>query len=327
MDRRTFVGTTIGSAVIRAFPANAQPVTKVPRIGVLFPGTRAIAAKFVEAFGNGLREHEYVEGRNIVVERRYGDATLERIVEVAGELIRLKLELIVTATNVAIAAIQRQSPTIAIVMANSTDPVGTGFVASLAHPGGNITGITSFSSELNAKRLEFLKEAIPGLAKVAIMWNPDDRGGVTDFTETESAGRALRLQLQSLEVSRADGLERAFSVLTADRADAVIVIPSAFTYTNRDQIASLALRHRLPSMYGAKENVAAGGLIAYGPSYGATWRRSADFVDRILKGARPGDLPIEQPRDFELVLNVTTAKVLGLTFSPSLLARANDVVS
>jgi putative ABC transport system substrate-binding protein len=326
MDRRTFVGTTIGSAVIRAFPANAQPVTKVPRIGVLFPGTRAIAAKFVEAFGNGLREHEYVEGRNIVVERRYGDATLERIVEVAGELIRLKLELIVTATNVAIAAIQRQSPTIAIVMANSTDPVGTGFVASLAHPGGNITGITSFSSELNAKRLEFLKEAIPGLAKVAIMWNPDDRGGVTDFTETESAGRALRLQLQSLEVSRADGLERAFSVLTADRADAVIVIPSAFTYTNRDQIASLALRIACRPCTGrrrtsprAASSPMARAMARPGGAPPTSWTGSS--------GRQAGDLPIEQPRDFELVLNVTTAKVLGLTFSPSLLARANDVVS
>ena len=186
MDRRTFVSSTFASLVTNALSANAQPATKVPRIGVLFPGTQAIAAKFVEAFGNGLREHGYVEGRNIVVERRYGDARLDRIVEVAAELVRLQLQLIVTATNVAIAAIQQQSPTMAIVMANSTDPVGTGFVSSLSRPGGYITGITSISSELNAKRLEFLKELIPGLARVAIMWNPDDRGGASDSTKRKA---------------------------------------------------------------------------------------------------------------------------------------------
>jgi putative ABC transport system substrate-binding protein len=327
MDRRTFISAAAGALLVRTLPVHAQPVAKVPRVGVLFPGTPAIATQFVEAFNHGLRERGYVEGQNIVVERRFGDAKLERIVEVAGELVRLKVDVIVTATDVAITAIGRQTQAIPIVMANSTDPVGTGFVASLAHPGGNVTGIASISPDLNAKRLELLKEAVPGLSRVAIIWNPDDRGGVLDYRETESAAPSLRLQLQSVEVSRSADFERAFSALTTGRPEAVIVVPSALTYTNRDQIASLALKHRLPSMYGAGQNVEAGGLIAYGPSYADTWRRSATYVDKILKGAKPGDLPVEQPTKFELVINLKTAKVLGLTLQPSLLRRADQVIS
>jgi putative ABC transport system substrate-binding protein len=326
MDRRTFLGTAAGALLVKAFPAHTQPVGKVPRVGVLFPGTPAIATQFVEAFGQGLRERGYVEGQNIVVERRFGDANAERMVEVAAELVRLKVDVIVTATDVAIAAVQRQTHTIPIVMANSTDPVGTGFVASLAHPGGNVTGIASISPDLNAKRLELLKEAVPGLSRVAIIWSPDDRGGVLDYKETESAAPSLRLQLQSVEVRRSADFERAFLDLTAGRAEAVIVVPSALTYTNRDQIASLALKHRLPSMYGAGQNVEAGGLIAYGPSYADTWRRSATYVDKILKGTKPGDLAIEQPTKFEFVINVKTAKALGLTLTPSLLRRADEVI-
>jgi putative ABC transport system substrate-binding protein len=312
--------------LVAPLTAGAQRANKVPRIGVLFPGTPAIAVQFVEAFGKGLRERGYVEGQNILVERRFGDAKPERIAEFAAELVRLNVDVIVTATDVAIAAIKRQTQTIPIVMANSTDPVGTGFVASLAHPGGSVTGLTSISPELNAKRLELLKEAVPGLSRVAIVWNPDDRGGVLDHKETESAARALGLQLQSVEVSRADEFERAFSVSTAGRAEALIVVPSALTYTNRVQIASLALKYRLPSMYGPWENVDAGGLIAYGPNYAETWRRSATYVDKILKGAKPGDLPVEQPTKFELVINLKTAKALGLTIPPSLLRRADAVV-
>ena len=211
-------------------------------------------------------------------------------------------------------------------MANSTDPVGTGFVSSLARPGGNVTGLTAISPELNAKRLELLREAVPGLSRVAIMWNPDVRGDLLDYKETESAARSLRLQLQSVEVSRADDFERAFSALTTGRAEALIVAPSALTFANRDQIASLAQKHRLPSMYGGREYVDAGGLIAYGPNLAERWRRAATYVDKILKGAKPGDLPVEQPTKFELVINLKTAKALGLTIPPSLLRRADEVI-
>ena len=325
MDRRNFVSAAAGVLLVKTFAGHAQTVAPIPRVGVLFPGTPAIATQFVAAFDQGLRERGWVDGQNVIVERRYGNANLERMVEIAAELVRMKVDVIVTATDVAITEIRRQTLTIPIVMANSTDPVATGFVASLARPGGNITGITSISPELNAKRLEILKEAVPGLIRVGIIWNPDDRGGVLDYKETESAAPSLRLQVQSVEVSRSDDFERAFSVLTTGRADAVIVIPSALTYTNRVQIATLALKHRLPSMFGAGQNADAGGLISYGPSYADTWRRSAFYVDRILKGAKPGDLPVEQPTLFEFVINQTTAKALGLTLPPSLVRRADRV--
>jgi putative ABC transport system substrate-binding protein len=250
----------------------------------------------------------------------------ERISELAAELVRLKVDVIVTATDAAIAAVKQQTQTIPIVMVNSADPVGTGFVASLAQPSGNVTGITSISPELSAKRLELLKEVVPGLSRVAIMWNPDVRGAVLDYKETDSATRSLRLQLQSVEVSRADDFERAFSALTTARAEALIVVPFPVAFTNRSQIASLAQKNRLPSMYGQREYADAGGLMAYGPNNAEQWRRAATYVDKILKGAKPGDLPIEQPTKFELVINLKTAKALGLTIPPSLLRRADEVI-
>lgn len=282
--------------------------------------------QFIDAFAKGLRENGYVEGQNIVVERRFGEGKREQIVEAAAELVRLKLDVIVTATDMSIAELKRLAPSTPIVMSNATDPVGTGFVASLARPGGSITGIASISPELNAKRIELLREVVPGLSRVAIMWNPDDRGSAFDVKAMESAARALGLQFQSVEVSRAEDLERAFSTLTTGRAEAVIVIASALTYTNRSQIASLALQYRLPSMYGAGPNAEAGGLIAYGPSYAETWRRSATYVHKILQGSKPGDLAVEQPTTFEFVINVKTAKALGLTIPPSLLLRADQVI-
>ena len=326
MDRRTFVSTAAGSLLVKAFPTNAQPTKKVPRIGVLHPSTPISASQNVEAFRQGLREHGYVEGQNIVVERRFGEAKPERMSEIAAELVRLKVDVIVTTIDVAIAAVKQQTQTIPIVMANSTDPVGTGFVASLAHPRGNVTGLSSMSSALNAKRLELLKEAVPGLSRVTIMWSPDVRGNLLEYKETEEAARSLRLQLQSVEVSRADDFDRAFSAVMTARAEALLVAPSPVTFANRGQIASLALKNRLPSMFGQKEFADAGGLIAYGANNTYLWRRAATYVDKILKGAKPGDLPIEQPTKFELVINVKTAKALGLTIPPSLLRRADEVI-
>jgi len=266
-----------------------------------------------------------VEGQNIVVERRYGEARPERMAEVAAELVRLKVDVIVTSTDVAIAAVKRQTQAIPIVMVSSTDPVGTGFVASLARPGGNVTGLSLISPELSAKRLELLKEIVPGLSRVAIMWNPGVRGAVLDYKETEGAARSLRLQLQSVEVS-ADDVDRAFSALTTARAEALTVVTSALTLDNRVQIASLALKNRIPSVFGQPASAEAGGLMAYGSSALERMRHAATYVDRILKGAKPGDLPVEQPTKFELIINMKTAKALGLTLPPSLLRRADQVI-
>jgi putative ABC transport system substrate-binding protein len=306
--------------------AAAQQATKVPRIGVLHVGAPTAVSHFVEAFKQGLREHGYVEGQNIVVERRFGEARAERISEVAAELVRLKLNVIVTSTDLGVAAVKQQTQTIPIVMANSTDPVGTGFVTSLARPGGNVTGLTNISPELSAKRLELLKEAVPGLSRVAIMWNPEVRGGVLDYKESEGAARSLRLQLQSVEVSRADDFDRAFSALSTGRAEALIVISGPLAFTNRGQIASFAQKNRLPSMYGLRDFADAGGLMAYGPNSVDLWRRAAAYVDKILKGAKPGELPVEQPTKFEFVINLKTAKTIGLTIPQSLLRRADHVI-
>jgi putative tryptophan/tyrosine transport system substrate-binding protein len=306
--------------------AEAQQAGKIPRIGVLHPGAPPTSAHFAAAFTEGLREHGYVEGKNIVVERRFGEAQPELISNIAVELVRLKVDVIVTSTDVGVAAVKRQTRTIPIVMANSTDPVGTGFVASLARPGGNVTGLSSFAPEMSAKGLEFLTQVVPGLSRVGIVWDPEVRGAVFVYKEAESAARSLHLQLQSVEVSRADDVDGAFSALRTGRAEAVMVAPSSLTFRNRDQIARLAQRNRLPTVYGLREYVDAGGLMAYGPNYANGWRRAATYVDKILKGAKPGELPVEQPTKFELVINLKTAKALGLTIPPSLLLRADQVI-
>ena len=325
MDRRTFVSTAAGVLLSKAFSANAQPTAKVPRIGVLHVGT-ADSSSNATVFTQGLRELGYVEGKNIVVERRFGDNRAERMSEIAAEFVRLKVDVIVTSTDLAIAAVKQQTQTIPIVMVNSTDPVGTGFVASLAHPGGNITGLAGISPELNAKRLELLKEVVPGLSRVAILWEPAVRGGVLEYNGTQSAARSMQLQIQGVEVSRVDDFESAFTALTAGRAEALTVVGSPLTFANGDQLARLAEKHRLPTMFGVRENVDAGGLISYGPNLPDRWRRAATYVDKILKGAKPGDLPVEQPTRFELIINLKTAKALGLTIPPSLLRRADAVI-
>ena len=327
IDRRTFLAGT-GTVLLAApLASDAQPTAKIPRIGVLQVGTAAATQNLFEAFKQGMRERGYVEGQHLVFERRLGEGRPQRIIDVAAELVRIKVDVIVTATDQGIAAVKQQTQTIPIVMANSTDPVGTGFVASLARPGGNITGHSAMSPELSGKRLELLREVVPGLSRVAILWNPDIRGAVLDYRETEGAARSLHLQLQSVEVSRVEDLDRAFSAVTAGRAEALIV-PAAnpLAYANRGQIARFAQRSRLPSMYGTKDYADAGGLIAYGPNAADQWRRAAAYVDKILKGAKPGDLPVEQPTKFELVINLKTAKALGLTIPQSLLQRADQVI-
>ena len=308
-------------------PVDAQQAPKIPKVGLLTPGTPAGSAHLVEAFRQGLRELGHVEAKTLVLEIRYGEGKSERFPELARELVRLKTDVIVVSTDAAIAAVKRETRTIPIVMTNSTDPVGTGFVGSLARPGGNVTGLSNISAELSGKRLELLREAVPGLSRVALLWNPDHRGAVFDYKEAETAARSLRVELQSVEVSSGADLDRAFSAVTSQRAQALIVsAANPVTFAKRTEIASFTQSNRLPTMYHAKEYVDAGGLMSYGPSVPAMYRRAATYVDKILKGAKPADLPVEQPTKFELVINLKTAKVLGLTMPPSLLQRADQVI-
>ena len=319
---------TLTVGILAAQPAaRAQSGTKIPTIGILQVGTPAGGGHLSAGFKQAMRERGYVEGRHVVFEQRFGEGKRERLSEAAAELVRLKVAIIVVSTDEGIAAVKQQTETIPIVMANSTDPVGTGFVVSLARPGGNITGNSSMSPELNGKRLELLKEVVPGLSRVAILWNPDIRGAVLDYKETEGAARALRLQLQSVEVTRADDLDRSFAAMTTGRAEALVVpAVNPLAYTNRREIARLAQKNRLPALYGERAYAEAGGLIAYGPSATDLWRRAALYVDKILKGAKPGDLPVEQPTKFELVVNLKTARALGLTIPSSLVQRADRVI-
>jgi putative ABC transport system substrate-binding protein len=310
-----------------AVMAKAQQPKKIARIGYVFASTPAATAHNIDAFRQGMRELGHVEGKTFVLELRYAEARAERFPEIARELVGLKLDMIVAATDVAIAAVKRETQTIPIVMATSNDPVATGLVASLARPGGNVTGLSLISPELSGKRLELLREIVPGISRVAFLWNPDIRGAVLDYRETESAAGSLRLELQSVEVARAEDLNRVLSVVTKARAQALIVPPlNPVAFGNRDQIASFAQKNKLPSIYAQREYVDAGGLMSYGPSTPDTHRRAATYVDKILKGTKPADLPVEQPKKFELVINLKTAKEIGLTMPPNVLAQADWVI-
>ena len=317
----------ITGLLITALSVQAQQPKKIARIGYLFASTPTATALNTEAFRQGMRELGHIEGKTFVLELRYGEGRAERFPEIARELVGLKLDMIVAATDVVIAAVKRETQTIPIVMASSSDPVATGWVASLARPGGNVTGLSIISPELSGKRLELLREVVPGLSRVAFLWNPDVRGAVLDYRETEAAAGSLRLQLQSVEVVRAEDLDRALSLATKERAQALIVPPSnPAAFGNRDRLASFAQKNKLPSVYPQREYVDAGGLISYGPSIPDTHRRAATYVDKILKGTKPADLPVEQPTKFELVINLKTAKQIGLTFPPNVLARADRVI-
>jgi putative tryptophan/tyrosine transport system substrate-binding protein len=310
-----------------SFPAEAQQPKKTARIGYLLASTPSAAAHNIEAFRQGMRELGYVEGKTFVLELRYGEARAERIAEFARELVGHKVDVIVASTDVAIAAVKRETQRIPIVMAVSTDPVGTGFVASLARPGGNVTGNSFMSPELSGKRLELLREVVPGLSRVAFFWNPDVRGALLDYNQTEGTASSLGLQLQSVEAVRPEDFDRAFSAITKDRTQAFIVpAPNPVAFANRDRIASFAQTNRLPSMYGQREFVDAGGLMSYGPSAPHMHRRAATYVDKILKGAKPADLPVERPTKFEFAINLKTAKQLGLTIPQSVLYRADKVI-
>ncbi len=298
----------------------AQQRARVPRLGYL----ALSAGIFAGEFHQGLRELGYVEGQNILIEWRFAEGREERLPELAAELVRLQVDVIVT-QGVEEAARQATS-TIPIVMATSADPVATGAVASLAHPGGNVTGLTAAGPELGPKRLELLKEALPGVSRVAVLWDSSDRGKAVEMRGIEAAARTLGVQVQSLEVRGPDDFEAAFEAATDGRAEALMPLRSPLIAFQRSRIVDLAAMNRLPAMYSGREFVDAGGLMSYGPNQTDSFRRAATYVDKILKGAKPADLPVERPTKFELVINLKTTQALGLAIPQSVLIQATDVI-
>jgi ABC-type uncharacterized transport system substrate-binding protein len=303
---------------------DAQQPRKPYRIGYLETGV--VRPLPWEAFRERLRELGYVEGQTVAFELRWADGQLDRLPTLSAELVRLKVDVIVTAGSPAARAAKNATTSIPIVMATGGDPVGLGLVATLARPGGNVTGLTTLSRELSGKRLEMLREAFPRVARMGMLWHrPSDIDALTR-RETEEAAQTLGISLKAHGVDGPDDFDRALSAIVADRAGAVLVATSPMFFGHRRQLAELALKHRLPTIFAFREYAEAGGLMAYGPSYTELFQRAAGYVDRILKGARPGDLPVEQPTKFELVINVKTAKTLGVTIPPAVLVRAGEII-
>jgi putative ABC transport system substrate-binding protein len=324
--RRAFIGALVVFLLAAPLTADAQPAGKVHRIGMLETTSMALNAANLEAFRQGLRELGYVEGRNYIIEFRSADGRRERFEDLATELVRLKVDVIVTRGTPAVMAAKNATGAIPVVMAASGDPVMSGVVASLARPGGNVTGLSAIVVEVSGKRLELLKEAVPGVSRIAALFNMSNPNDALQWKEIEIAAPSLRVQLQLLDVRRPGDFAAAFDAAIKQRAGALFVGIDALTWANHRAIVDLAAKNRLPAIYAGREFVDAGGLIAYGVSYPHLYHRAASFVDKILKGAKPADLPVEQPTKFELVINLKTAKALGLTIPPSLLARADAVI-
>jgi putative ABC transport system substrate-binding protein len=304
--------------------AEAQQPKKVSRIGYL--GGASPVSDRMEAFRQGLRELGYVEGKNIVIEYRSAEGKPDSLPALAAELVRLKVDIIVSSGATPTRAAKEATATIPIVMSQDPDPVGNGFVASLARPGGNITGLSSLTAELSGKRLELLKEILPKLSRVAVFETSTNTGNAQQLRETELAAGALGVKLQHLDVLGPKDIETAFRAASKGRADAVLVLTSAVTNSHQTEIAKLAVKSRLPAIYARAEAVEAGGLVSYGVSIADLDRRAATYVDKILKGGKPADLPVEQPTKFELVINLKTAKQIGLTIPPNVLVRADRVI-
>jgi putative tryptophan/tyrosine transport system substrate-binding protein len=314
--------TTIALGLLVApLAPEAQPPKHVHRIGFLVSGV-----SYVEVFRQGLRDLGYVEGQTIALESRDTEGSYERLLPLVGELVRLPVDVLVVGGTTAVRTAQQATQTIPIVMAFSGDPVGTGLVASLARPGGNVTGLSLMALELSGKRLALLQEAVPGVTRVAVLRHPDNPATGLTLRETEVAARGLGMQMHSLEVRTLPEVARAFHTMTREGAEALIVLPSGFFTVHRTAIVEVAAKSRLPAIYQEREYVEVGGLMAYGPNFADLYRRAASYVDKILKGAKPADLPVEQPTTFELVINLKTAEALGLTIPPSLLLQATEVI-
>ncbi len=322
--RREFIGA-VAIGLTAPLPAEAQAPGKVPRIGFLSPISSTNDPR-LEAFLQGLRDLGYVEGKTIAIEYRFAEGRSEGLPALAAELVRLKVEVIVTAAPAATEAARQATSTIPIVFGVSGDPVAVGLVASLARPGGNITGLASIAPEVVGKELELLKEVAPKVSQVAILQNSSNPGHPVVLRQAEGAARALGVQLHIVQARTPPEIDAAFTAMRSQRVGGVLVLRDALFLAERAQIAALAAKSRLPAVYGFREQAEAGGLMAYGASVPAMYRRAATYVDKILKGAKPADLPVEQPTKFELVINLKTAKALGLTIPPSLLQRADEVI-
>jgi len=327
IGRREFI-TLLGGAAAWPIAARAQQGAKVPRIGYLSPGSASPGPlAYHDEFQRGLRELGYVEGRNIVVEYRFADGKFDRLDQLAAELVRLNVDVIVSVVTQASLAAKNATSTIPIVIVSVADPVGAGLVASLARPGGNVTGTSAMTSEVIGKSLGLLKQTVPIASPVAVLWNPNNvtyQGQI--LRETEVAAGKLGVELRTFGVRAPDEFDRTFAAITSARAASLLVLPDPLFSASTARIADLADKSRLPAMYGLKEDVAAGGLLAYGPKYADLYRRAASYVDKILKGAKPADLPVERPTKFEFVINLKTAKTLGLTIPPGILAIADEVI-
>jgi len=325
--RRKFFDLALGAMLLAVcFPAQAQQPTRIPHIGILTTFSPSVVSARIEGFRQGLRELGYVEGKNIVIEWRSAGGNNDRLPVLAAELVGLKVDVIVSPGPTATRAFKEATSTIPIVMAQDTDPVGSGFVASLARPGGNITGLATLAPEMGGKQLELLKEIVPKLSRMAVIGNSTIPGDAQALRETVLAAGAYEIYLRYLDVMDTKDLEATFRVAAKGRADGLLVLGNPYLNAQRKQVVDLAVKHRLPATYTRPEYIDAGGLMYYGTNYPDLFRRAAYYVDKILKGAKPADLPIEQPKKFELIVNLKAAKQIGLTISPNVLARADRVL-
>jgi putative ABC transport system substrate-binding protein len=327
MNRKITVLTLCALLVALCASAEAQQSTKTPWIGHLIATSPSASPARIEAFRQGLRELGYVEGKNIIIEWRYAEGKLDRLPALAAELVRLKVDIIVTSGPIPTRAAKEATVTIPIVMAQDSDPVANGFVASLARPGGNITGLSTLRPELSGKQMELLKEIVPKLSRVAVFGTSTYPGNTQALKEIELAAKAFGVQLQYLDLLSPKDIETAFRAASKGRADAVLMMVVGFVAAgHRTEIAALAVKSRLPVIYSGRADVEAGGLMTYGVNVNDLDRRAATYVDKILKGAKPADLPVEQPKKFELIINLKAAKQIGLTIPPNVLVRADRVI-
>jgi putative ABC transport system substrate-binding protein len=324
MQRREFVILLGGTAAAWPFVSDAQPA-KRPSIGFLGPLSQSTQSEWTAAFVQRMHEHGWIEGDTIAIEYRWAEGHSDRFAEIAAEFVRLKVSIIVTAGTAAVITVKRATSVIPIVFETAGDPVGTGLVASLARPGGNVTGLSNQSADLSGKRIELLREVVPGLRRLAIMANIGSSIGVLERDEVQAAAHALGLEVVKAEIQQAQDIPPAIEALKG-RADALYVVTEPLVNTNRIQINALALAARLPTLHSAGAYVEAGGLMSYGPNIPNLFQRAADYADKILRGAKPADLPVEQPTKFDLIISVKTAKALGLTVPQGLLARADEVI-
>src|SRR5438034_4913574 len=309
--------------LVTALPAEAQQPGKVPRMGFLSPFSPSATAIWLQAFRQGLHDLGWVEGKNISVEYRYAEGRNDRLPDLAADLVRLNFDIIVTAVTPDALAAKNATRTIPIVMAAAGDPVASGLVESLARPGGNITGLSQMNPDLAGKRLELLKEIVPKLSRVAVLWNPQDQMSTLSWNEIQPPGRSLKVRLHSIEVRNSSDFDRAFEDTTRARVGALAIMPAPVFVVNLKRIADFAVKSRLPSIFHVAEFVDSGGLVSYGADRSDMFRRAATYADKILKGVKPADLPVEQPTKFEFVINLKTAKQIGLTIPPNVLARAD----